>query len=267
MELPRAHLNVSTSAERGGGKLLATFAGFWLLMLVSACGGIEIDLGGDDGQSITGSGDVISKVFELDGFSELDISDAFTVTVVRSETFSISVEADDNIMEQIEVIQSVATLRVGIASNFSVRSPKTLKAKISMPELNRVDLSGASRLELLGFSERASIEFNISGASRAAGELNGDIVSVDLSGASRLDFSGTALELSLEASGASRADLEDLTVEQVKKARLSGASSGAFTVLDAMDDVNLSGASTLEYSGDPVIGDVNVSGASNLRRR
>jgi hypothetical protein len=245
---------------------LAAVAGLLLLGLLTACD-IDISIDDDDSDGIVGSGELVTRDFALADFDRLDVSNAFESTVQQSDEFTVSVTADDNLMELVEVEVRGSELRVGLAPATSLRSPHTLEARISMPELRGADLSGASRLTFLGFEDETDFDLGLSGASFAQGDLDGDAVSVELSGASRADLGGSAETLALEASGASTADFEDLEVERVTLVELSGASRATLTVEDAIDRIDLSGVSHLDYFGDPSLGEIDISGGSDLNHR
>ena len=219
-----------------------------------------------DGDGIRGSGVLATQEFALADFDELDISHAFEVDICRSDTFSVSITVDDNFLEHLVVEKEGGTLRIGLERGFSARGDVTLEARIELPELRRVSLSGASRANLAAFSAEGRIDIDVSGASSVAGELTADIVQIKLSGASSADLTGTAREASLRASGASRLDLRGFTLERAT-VELSGASRAELTVTDTISEITASGASRLVYHGSPTVGRVSTSGASTIESR
>jgi hypothetical protein len=162
---------------------------------------------------------------------------------------------------------------------------KTLKAKIAMPAISALSLSGASRGTISGFKstqnfrlnvsgassleindiEVGNAEFDISGASKVTGSLKASDANFAVSGASRVDLKGSANNFDLTASGASVLDLLEFTVNTAN-AKLDGASEATIAVEEKLD-VALSGASRLYFHGNPTIGNISVTGASTIKNK
>jgi hypothetical protein len=197
-----------------------------------------LSLSSFDDESVKGSGALISK--------ELEISNTFKATITQSDEYRVSVTLDDNLLEYLIVEKQNGNLRVRLKRGISVRSV-TLEASISLPEMSKVDASGASEATFSDFTASDDVDFIVSGASR-------------------IELAGTADEASIEASGASSARLEDFTVTSAT-ASLSGASSADLDVTGKIHEIDLSGAFRLRYTGDPVVGDINSSGGSTVESR
>jgi hypothetical protein len=211
-----------------------------------------------------GSGSLDPRDYGLSDFTRVDVSSAFKVDIVQGDSFRVTVTADDNAFRYIEVEKSGKTLRIGMRPNFSFRNT-TLEAEVTMPKIEALTLSGATRGSLKGFNSTEDIRFNLSGACTLDGEIDAADATLDVSGASRVTLDGTAQSLSINGSGASNLDMAGFTVNDAN-VELSGASKATIDVKDNLD-IELSGASSLTYSGDPKIGRQSVTGASHLRQR
>jgi hypothetical protein len=229
------------------------------------------------GGSVTGSSNIITREMDYKNFTKLDIGSAFEADVSRGESFFVSITANDNIFQQIDIYQSGRILHIGLKEpRLYIRT--TQKVTIVMPELQRLSLSGASSAEVVGFGSESSVEFDLSGASdlyldgiktgnadfdlSGASELTGSLTAADcdffLSGASEVHLNGTAADVDIQASGVSKLRLSEFTIRNAG-ARLSGSSKATLNVSGQLD-VNLSGASELRYVGSPVLGQTEISG-------
>jgi hypothetical protein len=243
---------------------------------------VEVDIDVDDGETLQGSGNVVSEQVALADFTEIEAQSAFDLEITQSDTFAVTVRADDNILDLLDVSKSGDTLRLGLERGVSLRGDVTLEATITMPDLEGLKLSGASRASVSGFRSSGRLDINLSGASRVDGDLeagevdirlsgasrvDGDLeagdVDIDASGASRVVLEGSATGLILEGSGASSLDLADFTVNTAE-VELNGASEATVNVQERIDPVDVSGASRLRYLGDPSLGDVSTSGGSSV---
>jgi hypothetical protein len=233
---------------------------------------------------VSGSGNVIEKNLDNTGFNRLEISNVLKVEISQAAGYSININADDNIMDYLVVSQSGETLRLGLKQGYNYRS-FTAVASITMPELDRLVMSGATGGTVRGFDSSNDMYIGVSGASylsvsglmldelrievSGVGTLEGYLTAGDVefqvSGASSLTLSGSAENLDASVSGASRMSLDDFAAHDVDIS-VSGAST-AVVNMDGTLDADISGASKLYYIGEPVMGDINVSGASSMDKR
>jgi len=235
------------------------------------------------GPRVTGSGNLETRTMDYSDFTRLDVGSLFQVTVTRADSFSVSLTLDDNLYDYVIIRRSGSTLQIGLKWGTYLRA--TLKATITMPELRALDLSGASRGDVSGFSSAESLIINVSGASSlniddvTAGKTNFDIsgasrvfgsmetadIIFDISGASTVELGGSADDMTVGASGASSVNLADFTVTDAS-VKLSGVSNATVNTSGELN-IDLSGASTLHYFGSPTLRRVNVSGASTIQQR
>ena len=215
-----------------------------------------------DDDAVRGSGIIETLTFELASFDQIEAHNTFHVEVTAGPGFEVVVEADDNVVDRLIVEVRDRRLVLGLQSgNFD---NLTLEARVSAPDLVRIDASGASRVELFDFTSRVNREIDVSGASEVLGTFNALDLDVEASGASRAILSGAVDRLEVGASEASRIAMRELAA-RVARIDFSGASSGTVTVTDVIERVELSGASALTYFGDPRLEDVSTSGASSIR--
>jgi len=217
-------------------------------------------------------------------FSELEIGSAFEVDITRADTYRVTITTDDNLFDYVDVHQSGKTLHIGLKQPYAYMRT-TRKATVSMPALQQLELSGASKARVSGFVSTSPLEMNISGAStlnisnceagdsdidvsgasKALGSLKIADGKFEVSGASTLELSGSGKNLSLKVSGASTLNLSEFTAVNAN-VNASGASRATVNVTGRLD-AEASGASTLTYLGNPTLGDIEVTGASTLHRK
>jgi len=224
--------------------------------------------GDDDGvtvqdEGVRGSGNVITEDMPFADFSAVEAANAFVVEIIQSDTFGVTIRVDDNILDLLDVSKEGDTLKIGLERGVSLRGDVTLEASITMPDLDGLELSGASRASVSGFRSSGQIDIDLSGASTLEGDLEAGQTDINASGASRVVLEGSATEATIEGSGASSLDLADFTVNTAE-VTLSGASEATVRVLGRIEPVDVSGASRLRYLGDPSLGDVSTSGASTV---
>jgi hypothetical protein len=225
------------------------------------------------------------KDFELTGFDRIKVEDAFEIEISQSDSFKVSLAADDFSHVRVEKEGDTLVIKRQGIEWFAPFHSKP-RAIVTLPALKELNISGASHGKLDSFTSDESMAVILSGASSVeahnvtagklevkisgASHLNGEIsaandMKLEASGASKIDLAGTAGSAEMTVSGASKVELGKFPV-QAANMDVSGASN-AFINLNGRLDANVSGASTLCWSGSPIMGNIQTSGASNLRRK
>ncbi|MFC1918679.1 GIN domain-containing protein [Chloroflexota bacterium] len=236
-----------------------------------------------------GGKDVITEEKDFTDFNRVEVEGTFEVKISQSDTFSTIVSADTDFFDYIDVSKKGDSLKISLNprhtfTDFTLQA-KTLKAEITMPALYGFSLSGASNGVVTGFKssedldivisgasslemadfEADDAEFEISGASKVAGNMNVNDVKFRISGASVVELAGKAKDIILEASGASKVTLPDCQLNNASIA-LSGASEATVNAKGRLDCM-LSAASRLYFYGNPTMGNIDVSGASTIKHK
>jgi hypothetical protein len=191
---------------------------------------------------VVGSGNLRTQEETLSDFTIVDVGSGFKVNITQASSYSISITADDNLFDYIQVTKSGNTLTIRLQPVISYQT-STLKAEIAMPDLEELQFSGGVNGNATGFV--LSHDFR-----------------AELSGGSSLRMDGEANNLVAECSGGSRLELSEFAVNNAS-IDFSGGSQGTINLVGKLD-ADLSGGSRLFYIGNPTLGDINTSGGSNI---
>jgi hypothetical protein len=213
-------------------------------------------------KAVKGSGNLITKEIKVADFSSVDAGHAFQVEIVKADSYSAKITTDDNLLPDVQVVKEGSTLRIGLNTTKSYHNGH-FQAAITMPRLDGLNLSGASKTTIKGFDAANTFTAKLSGATRLTGELKADKITLGADGASTIELKGTARVGTLTANGASSLKLKEFVLGSAN-ARLSGASKAAVNIKDKLD-YNVSGASNLTYRGSPTIGGKVKTGASRVQ--
>ena len=202
-----------------------------------------------------------SRNFDLRDFDQLEIGNAFDITVRQSGRFSIFVRGDRRDIQDLDVYVDRSGKLVMKYRNWRLRR-YDMDVDITMPVLTGVDFSGATNSTISGFGTTRNLDVELSGASKSVMDGDWERVTVDISGASNLTLHGQGLSLGGDLSGASRLDAFNYPVDNADL-DLSGASTARVLAGKTLR-VSASGASTLRYRGNPDVRP-NISGGSTVK--
>lgn len=255
--------------------LLLILATTFILILLSGCV-TNTESETSNGQEMT------TRSFNYGGFGKIEVASAFEVKITQGDAFSINVTAGD--FSRIKVEKDGDTLRV---SQQGIRwfAPAHQKpvACITVPDMDSLKLSGASKGTLSNFHTNSNLVLRASGSSylntidisatnvfveiSGSSRLQGNLKAVSdaviaVSGSSIVELTGEATDISTRVSGASRCNLINFPVCNAD-INVSGASN-AWTNLNGSLKASVSGASNLTYLGNPAPVEIETSGGSYI---
>jgi len=192
---------------------------------------------------VSGSGNVVKETRDISDFKSLDVGGVFRVEVIAQKDYKVEIESDDNLLPLIRTEVRGSTLHIEADKHLKSNSPIVIR--ISAPDIENVEASGASNISL--------------------GNVKNERLGVDSSGASKISVQGETSELIVDVSGASRIDADTLNAKTAKVGA-SGASNVMVNVANELN-VDASGASKIVYSGAVKNVVKKTSGASSVTQK
>ena len=218
------------------------------------------------GPCVSGSGPVTFELRSIADFTGVTNTGSFDIYVSEADTFGVEVVAQENLLPVIETYVSGGNLIVETKNNSCYKSSSPVEVHVSLPELDRLRLTGSGRV----FADvAASPEVEITNSGSGLMELDTVyaewyVVSNSGSGYIAIDASYTdEAELVQSGSGTiaggffiGTADLE---------VRHSSSGQVLATVLDGtFVDVILSGSGQVELAGDAVLAEYTLNSSGRV---
>lgn len=197
----------------------------------------------------SGSGHVITEKRSVGGFTKLSVSSGIDVEL-RKGPESISVEADDNLMEFIETVVENGTLKIGIRDRTSLNDVH-IKVFVTANNVYAIKASSAASVEVkdqLTSSEK--IVLDASSASNITTSVEAPEVSIEASSASEIKVSGRTRNVNANSSSASTIRAFELLSENTVAEASSGSSIDVFASVSL--EANASSGSDIDYKGAAV---------------
>ncbi|MCK6618270.1 MAG: PspC domain-containing protein [Cyclobacteriaceae bacterium] len=197
-----------------------------------------------------------SDQYGLEDFNELELSGLLDVAISRGNTYAVEWTGRDSEKEKYKIYTSGSTLIIDYDDEKRInwkRNPlklEQLSIRITMPELERLEVSGAGKVRFTDFTED-DLEIDASGAVEVRGEANVRDLRINLNGASELILQGEGTSLDARISGASQLSAFDYRVRDAD-IRTSGASKAKVYVTRRLE-MNEGIASKITYKGNPEV--------------
>ncbi len=186
------------------------------------------------------------RTFEIRDFQKIKVGGTFDVKVKQGTEYKLEVAArNERDLNDLDIEKSGDALSIAFENRFFKDREKVV-VYITMPNIEGLDISGASKIQVYRFKNMDDLDVEISGASKAAIDIEANNLTINDSGASKLSIRGEVKNLDIDISGASKIEAENLNITHAK-VNASGAS-----------DVNLGKVESL---------DSNTNGAAKVTRR
>ena len=199
----------------------------------------------------------------VSGFHAIEVSGGIDLYLTQGDEAVAVSAAKDEYRDKIvtEVKNGVLKIWFDWKSNVRVDwGNHKLKAYVSARNLDRLEGSGGSDIEIDGLLKSSKLDLEISGGSDFDGKIESDELNIHASGGSDVSISGKAVRLTIDASGGSDFKGYDL-VSDICNVEASGGSDVHVTVNKELS-ANASGGSDVFYKGSGLIRDVKTSGSS-----
>lgn len=210
-----------------------------------------------------------AEVRTVQKFTCIEVSGAVSLYLSQGDVEGVAVSTGDkkyNNRIKTEVKNGILKISVdgGVWNGFNWIDRK-IRAYVTVDDLTRLDVSGASYVNITGAIKANDLKLDVSGASEIKGTINVGKLDMDISGASVARLSGTASDATIDASGACKINSYDLSIKTCK-ASSSGASMVKITVTDEIN-ADASGGSDIYYKGSGVGKVLNASAGASIKNR
>lgn len=207
-----------------------------------------------------GSGDIITRTIDAPKYDGIKASRAVRVIITDKQTDKITIEADDNLMEFVEVSTHDGKLRVSISNE--IKNLSNASVKVIVPangQIRSLDANSAANIVSEVTLNGDKFEIGASSAAKIEASVAARECEVDASSAAKIIVNIAATDCSLDASSASKIDAV------VKATTYEADASSAAKIMVAGSaqraTVDISSASSFK-APEFVVADYNIRASS-----
>ncbi|MCL2852077.1 MAG: DUF2807 domain-containing protein [Defluviitaleaceae bacterium] len=214
-------------------------------VLLSSCVNMPSSAAG----AVQGTGEMVSRDFQTEDFTSIDISGSFTVIYRQDQNISVVVDMQENLFQHLQVLVRGGTLYIDSARQFNTSNANRPRLYINAPALEAIRFSGAIDAAEWDAISIQSFSVSVEGAANIALALEADQLDVSVAGASNIELSGNAAAAGISIEGAGRVSADNLQTRDANVS-ISGAGGVIIAVSDNLD-VSIDGAGSVRYIGSP----------------
>lgn len=204
--------------------------------------------------NITGSGNIIKSDRSVGNFTSLKVNNGISVKVSSGTVQKVTVEADDNIIDDVETELVGEELVIKFSDKFSINN-SDVTVNVVMPVVDALTAGGGSSISSLAtLAKTDGMKLKASGGASINVDVDARSIKMESSGGATIKVKGRAQKVEIDGSGGATVNAYDLMAETAVLEASGGASVKAFASLNV--DAKASSGATVSYKGNPT-GTVN----------
>lgn len=217
-------------------------------------------------EKIKGNGNLVSKVVTIANYDRIQVSGIFDIILVKGDVGKITIEAEENLVNLIEIKVDNNELRIAQEKGKNIVPSRSMGIKITVPfnEMNRVSLSGSGSIK----SKDKITEKNFSAELSGSGEI--DLIINTAEATAKVTGSGDlTLQGDVESFGCSVTGSGDLDASALKSAQVNANVTGSIdckVYCKEKIEARVTGSGDIIYFGDPARKDTKVTGSGDIRK-
>jgi len=213
--------------------------------------------------TITPSGKVAQESRDVKGYTGIAIAVPGTIVVRQGGYAPIAIEADDNLLPEIETAVEGGILKVRFKRKLNVAGRATIRLLVTGPTFESLAVAGSGDILAEALKSQAlSVSVAGSGDVKIA-RLDAQSLKASVAGSGDIKVAGRAAEVNVSVAGSGDVEADRL---ESRRAKVSIAGSGDVSVWAVESlDVTVAGSGDIRYYGDPSISK-KVAGSGALTR-
>ena len=215
-------------------------------------------------QNISGNGNVVEENRPVESFSAIDIGGVLNVYLTQGDTESVTVEADENLLDLIITENRGNTLVVELKKGVDIKKAKEKNVYITLRSIDELEVGGVVNVKTTNALTADAFDLDIGGVGNTDLELRCNQLDAKASMVGNLTLRGAVQEANIKNGGVGSLKAFDLKVD-----RLTIKNSGVGSAeVQAQDEISItsSGVGSVRYKGDPVVKELSTSGVGKVKK-
>lgn len=214
--------------------------------------------------SITGNGQLAKQDRTVDEFRGVDVSGGMHVFLTVGPTHNVRVEADENLMEYIEMEVDGDVLEISSRKDHNLKPKAGIRIYITAPAFDKLSVTGSGKISSDSkLVSNAAIHTGVTGSGDIKLQVDAPEVHSEISGSGSITLSGATRSYNAEINGSGDIHSFDLLSET---SSVDIAGSGNVEIFASKQlDVDVVGSGDVRYKGTAKLNFDKVGGGKVMK--
>jgi hypothetical protein len=216
------------------------------------------------GRKVEGNGNRQTRDYSISNFTEVSLAGSMTVYITQGSTYSVKVEADENLFEYLKIEKDGNELEIGSRNNYNLRSKGGIKVFVTSPTYEGAEVAGSGKIiSQSKITNARVINIDVAGSGDVQLDLDAPEVHAEVAGSGNVLLKGTTRELQIDIAGSGDIKAFDLMAE-VTKIDIAGSGNAQVSASRELD-VDIAGSGDVTYKGNPAV-KTSKAGSGEVRK-
>jgi len=217
-------------------------------------------------KTIKGNGKATTEIRAFDPYDVISVHGSMDVSLVEGSEGSITLKAEENILEYIEVTNNNGKLRIKTKDHVNLRPSwkKGIYIEVPIQEVSKILLSGSGEISGKLTLKTEKLKLSVSGSGDIKVAADATAIKAAISGSGDIDISGKADEFDAAVTGSGDIDAAQLSVAQAT-ANITGSGDIKIHAKDQLT-VKIVGSGDVKVNKDVTTINKKVVGSGEISK-
>ncbi len=212
---------------------------------------------------VKGSGNVTTTKITTADYDEIAVVGSITAELVSGKEGNISIKADDNLHEFVEVESTNGKLTVKIKKGVSYSSRHDIVVTVPFTEIGTISLTGSGDVIGKDTVKGKALSINITGSGDVVLATEATGIDAKITGSGDMKLSGKVENLEVKVSGSGDFSGYSLDATNVE-VYVSGSGDAEVKAIASLKS-RVNGSGDIRFKGSPPVNDNKVMGSGSVR--
>ncbi len=217
-------------------------------------------------KKVKGNGNVTTQERKTSDYDEVKVAGSFDVTLVRGTEGTITIKAEENLMEHIITEVDGDELKIKVEKGINLRPSNGKKIEITVPfqDISEVALAGSGDVSTRDKITADSFEAKVAGSGDLVLEVEANDIEAAVAGSGDLTLTGSTNSLEAKVAGSGDFHGFDLNSNDTE-VNVAGSGDARVTCKSRLK-ARVAGSGTIKYKGNPTKEDTKVAGSGSISK-
>lgn len=216
-------------------------------------------------KKIKGNGDITTITRTVSDYHKIGIAGDFDVKLVKGKEGTITIKADENLLEFIKTEVKNGNLSIKVKKGYQIRPKKQIEITIPYNEINGVSLAGSGNIFSIDEIKSNELKLSLAGSGNMDLKILAKNSDTNIAGSGNIKLKGIASEIRCSIAGSGNLNGYNL---KTNKATIKIAGSGNVKI-EVTNEVhaNIAGSGNVIYTGNPEIVKSKSAGSGSVVKK
>lgn len=198
---------------------------------------------------VDGNGQIVTKVFNTSDYDKISGRNSLNIVLVEGKEGTITVEAESNIMEHLEVEVKGDRLEIGIEDGYNINTRKGIQVRVPVKNISSLSMAGSGDITSTVKLKSRNMNISVAGSGDIALEVTSEKLRVSIAGSGDIKLSGRTEHLDASVAGSGDISAFNLKANNVD-ASIAGSGDVSVYCNGGELQASIIGSGDLRYKGN-----------------